>query len=427
MRVMRLISCASGRNMARMSIANPIGPTDPRTRLRSVDAVRGFALFGVLLINMYNFGAAYPEWTSLIDRMFYTASHSVFETKSWRLFATLFGFGFALQMLKAEAQAGRLWFYFRRLVILFIIGMVHVLFYKGDILMQFAMLGMILVAFRKVPKRALLVLTVVLLAVFPVGNVIVSLSENEPVAEAVAQLEETPSLAELRERPPYPGSLEELFERNAQRIPPRIWSDLLDSETSLAIFAMFLFGLYVGRSRFVHDIPRHLPLFRRVFGWGIGIGVTAAICEWVLTQYFGYSVFRENTASIEIRFLGDILFAYGSTALSLGYAAGIILLAHGLKWMPALRLLANVGKMALTAYLLGTLMFTMLFYSYGFGQLYLIGPAGTTAYAILFFSILIVFCAWWLRRFRFGPMEWAWRSLTYRKIQPLRLSKKASA
>ncbi len=427
MQVMRLISCASGRNMAGMSIANPIGPTDPRTRLRSVDAVRGFALFGVLLVNMYNFGAYYPEWTSLIDRMSLTAVHSVFETKSWRLFATLFGFGFALQMLKAEVQAGGLWFYFHRLMILFIIGMVHALFYEGDILMQYAMLGVILVAFRKVPKRVLLVLMVVLLAVMPVGNVIVSLSENEPVAEAVMQSQEIPSQAELREGHPYLGSLEDVFDRNARSIPPPIWSDLLDFETSLPILAMFLFGLYVGRSRIVHDIPRHLPLFRRVFGWGIGIGVTAAIGEWVLTQYFGYSVFRENTASTEIRFLGDILFAYGSTALSLGYAAGIILLAHGLKWMPALRLLANVGKMALTAYLLGTLMFTMLFYSYGFGQLYLIGPAGTTAYAILFFSILIVFCAWWPRRFRFGPMEWAWRSLTYRKVQPLRLSKKASA
>ena len=182
-----------------MSIANPIGPTDPRTRLRSVDAVRGFALFGVLLVNMYNFGAYYPEWTSLIDRMSLTAMHSVFETKSWRLFAILFGFGFALQMLKAEVQAGGLWFYFRRLMILFIIGMVHALFYEGDILMQYAMLGVILVAFRKVPKRVLLVLTVVLLAVMPVGNVIVSLSENEPVAEAVMQSQEIPSLAERRE------------------------------------------------------------------------------------------------------------------------------------------------------------------------------------------------------------------------------------
>jgi uncharacterized protein len=404
--------------MAGMSIDKPIGPTDPRARIRSVDAVRGFALFGVLLVNMYNFGAYSTEWTGMVDRIAFTAMHSVFETKSWRLFSFLFGFGFALQMLKAETQAaGSLWFYFRRLVILFVIGMAHALFYDGDFLMQYAALGLILVAFRKVRKRALLALALVLLAAFPVGNMIVSLSDDEPFAQS----EETQSLAERREGHPYLGSLADVFEANAPVIPPRIWSNLHSPESSLAVFAMFLLGLYVGRSRILHDVPQHLPLIRKVFGWGVGIGVTGATAEWLLGQYFGYAVFSENTASSEIQFLGDILFAYGSTALALGYAAGIVLLAQGQNWMPVVRSLENLGKLALTVYLSGTVMFTMLFYGYGFGQIFLIGPAGTTAYAILFFTIQVVFCAWWLRRFRFGPMEWVWRSLTYRKVQPLRL------
>ena len=410
--------------MAGMSIDKPIGPTDPRARIRSVDAVRGFALFGVLLVNMYNFGAYSTEWTGMVDRIAFTAMHSVFETKSWRLFSFLFGFGFALQMLKAETQAaGSLWFYFRRLVILFVIGMAHALFYDGDFLMQYAALGLILVAFRKVRKRALLALALVLLAAFPVGNMIVSLSDDEPFAQS----EETQSLAERREGHPYLGSLADVFEANAPVIPPRIWSNLHSPESSLAVFAMFLLGLYVGRSRILHDVPQHLPLIRKVFGWGVGIGVTGATAEWLLGQYFGYAVFSENTASSEIQFLGDILFAYGSTALALGYAAGIVLLAQGQNWMPVVRSLENLGKLALTVYLSGTVMFTMLFYGYGFGRIFLIGPAGTTAYAILFFTIQVVFCAWWLRRFRFGPMEWVWRSLTYRKVQPLRLPKKASA
>jgi uncharacterized protein len=372
----------------------------------------------VLLVNMYNFGAYSTEWTGMVDRIAFTAMHSVFETKSWRLFSFLFGFGFALQMLKAETQAaGSLWFYFRRLVILFVIGMAHALFYDGDFLMQYAALGLILVAFRKVRKRALLALALVLLAAFPVGNMIVSLSDDEPFAQS----EETQSLAERREGHPYLGSLADVFEANAPVIPPRIWSNLHSPESSLAVFAMFLLGLYVGRSRILHDVPQHLPLIRKVFGWGVGIGVTGATAEWLLGQYFGYAVFSENTASSEIQFLGDILFAYGSTALALGYAAGIVLLAQGQNWMPVVRSLENLGRLALTVYLSGTVMFTMLFYGYGFGQIFLIGPAGTTAYAILFFTIQVVFCAWWLRRFRFGPMEWVWRSLTYRKVQPLRL------
>ena len=85
-----------------------------------------------------------------------------------------------------------------------------------------------------------------------------------------------------------------------------------------------------------------------------------------------------------------------------------------------LRPLENLGRMALTVYLSGTLMFTSLFYGWGFGQLFLLGPAATTMYAVLFFVLQSMFCNWWLKRFRFGPAEWLWRSLTYLKIQPMR-------
>ena len=159
--------------MACMPGSERVGPTDPQARLRSVDAVRGFALFGVLLVNMYNFGADAPEWTGALDRAFSTLMHSVFETKSWRLFSLLFGFGFALQLAKVMShEGGSLWFYFRRLLILFVFGMAHALFFDGDILMEYAMLGLILVAFRNVRRRTLLVLACVLLAAFPVGNLV---------------------------------------------------------------------------------------------------------------------------------------------------------------------------------------------------------------------------------------------------------------
>jgi uncharacterized protein len=385
--------------------------------------VRGFALFGVLLVNMYNFGAYAAEWGGFFDRISFTVMHSVFETKSWRLFSLLFGFGFSLQMLKAETQAASLGFYFRRLVILLLIGMVHTLFYDGDILALYAALGILLLAFRKLETRFLLVLVVLLLAVSPVGNAI--LSANQGTLEL--STETAPTLAERREGHPYLGTVNEVIKTNATAMLRIIWTDPLGSESSVAVFAMFLLGLYVGRRRILHDIPQHLPLVRKAFYWGLGAGITSAVAEWLLGYHFGYTVFRANTASTGIRFLGDILFVYGSTALAVGYGAGIVLLAHGRKWMSALRLLENLGKMALTVYLSGTLMFTILFYGYGFGQLLLIGPTGVTAYAILFFSVQLVFCAWWLRRFRFGPMEWAWRSLTYWKVQPLRIVKTASA
>ena len=367
--------------MARMPVSERVGPTDPGARLRSVDAVRGFALFGVLLVNMYNFGADAPEWTGFLDRAFSTWMHSLFETKSWRLFSLLFGFGFALQLAEAMShEGGSLWFYFRRLTILFVFGMVHALFFDGDILMEYAMLGLILVAFRNVRPRTLLVLAFVLLAAFPVGNLV----HTESSDDLDAQWEDSLPLAELRVDHPYLGSPMDVFRENAFAIPPQIWSNLHGPESSLAIFSMFLLGLFVGRTRILHDVAPHLPLIRRVFGWGIGIGAASALAEWWLSQKYGYAVFTETTASSGVRFLGDMLFAYGSTALALGYGAGIVLLAQRPGWQTALRPFENLGRMALTVYLFSTVMFTTLFYGWGFGQLFLLGPAATTFYAVLF-------------------------------------------
>jgi uncharacterized protein len=404
--------------MVVMPSATLMSPIDPQARIRSVDAVRGFALFGVLLVNMFNFGAYNPEWTDPLDQAFLTLMHSVFETKSWRLFSMLFGFGFALQLSRILSQAdGSLWLYFRRLFILFVIGMAHALFYDGDILMEYAMLGVVLTAFRNMRPSWLLVLACMLLLAFPLGNLMHSLKADE-LSE---QSEDALPLAELRLDHPYLDSPLTVFRENAAAIPPQIWSNLHGPESSLAIFSMFLVGLYIGRRGILRDAKHHLGLIRRVFFWGISIGVICASLEWHLKHQFDYAVFQENRASDSVRFFGDMLFAYGSTALALGYGAGIVLLAQSPSWSRTLRPLQNLGRMALTVYLSGTLMFTTLFYGYGFGQIFLLGPAATTAWAVVFFLVQLLFCDYWMRRFRFGPAEWAWRSLTYLELQPLRL------
>ena len=109
-------------------------------------------------------------------------------------------------------------------------------------------------------------------------------------------------------------------------------------------------------------MPRNIFLsFAKCVAGASVLELLSAVTEWLLGQYYGYAVFRENTASVEIQFFGDILFAYGSTALALGYGAGIVLLAQGRKWKPVLRPLENLGRMGLTVYLSGTIMFTTAF------------------------------------------------------------------
>ena len=147
--------------------------------------------------------------------------------------------------------------------------------------------------------------------------------------------------------------------------------------------------------------------------------------ERILKATTGYEVFDDPQTTIALQFFGDVTFAYGSTILALGYAAGITLLAQHHRGRRLLAPLGAAGRMALTVYLSSSVMFGALFYGFAFGNVFWLGPAAVTGYAVLFFALLIVSCIWWTNRFRFGPMEWLWRALTYLKFQPMRLQEQS--
>ena len=123
---------------------------------------------------------------------------------------------------------------------------------------------------------------------------------------------------------------------------------------SCEVFAMFLLGLYVGRRRIFHDIPKHMQLIRRVFWWGLPIGLVSMGAERILNATTGYEVFGEQQATLLPQLFGDVLFVYGSTLLALGYAAGITLLAQHHRGRQLLYPLGAAGRMALTVYLSGS-------------------------------------------------------------------------
>jgi uncharacterized protein len=400
-------------------------PVDPRRRIEAVDMVRGFALFGVLLVNMFNFGSGGLFWNEPLDEFAWSVKRFFFETKSWRLFSLLFGFGFALQLARASELGSKfLPVYLRRMLILFAIGAGHALIYDGDILMLYAELGLILILFRNVSPRLLLVLSVALLAVFPIGRVATSLGGPTQVvraadyssrlAAATAEIEE-----DRRTHVIAVGSMREVMAANAHLTNPL--RRPFGPESSPAVFAMFLLGLYVGRRRIFQDVSKHTLLIQRVFWWGFPIGLASMGAERMLNATTGYEVFGEQHATVLPQLFGDVLFTYGSTSLALSYAAGITLLAQGERGRRVLAPLGAAGRLALTVYVSGSVMFGTLFYGFGFGQSFWLGPAAVTAYAVLFFTVQIVFSVWWTNRFRFGPLEWVWRALTYVTLPPMRL------
>jgi uncharacterized protein len=397
-----------------------VGPVAPDSRIVEIDMVRGFALFGVLLVNMYGFGADSITWSSASDKLAFAIMHVFFESKSWTLFSMLFGFGFAMQLERADARGlPILPTYLRRLAVLFALGAVHALLYDGDILMLYAELGLGLLVVRRLPTRTLLLFAAGLTLVFPLARLASTRERpagSNEIERARARLEQERSLHVYAF-----GSLAEVAADNANAIPADPLEDVTTPESGLAVFAMFLLGFSVGRSGFLRDIPGNAATLALVRAWGLGIGLGAMVVERVLAATAGYEVFRVQRAGPGVQLAGDLLFAFGSTALALSYAAALVLAAQTPGGRAALAPLARVGRLSLTVYLTQTLMFTTLFYGYGFGQAFRLGPAAVTGWAVALFAVQVVACQWWSRRFRFGPMELLWRSVTYLTWQPLRL------
>jgi uncharacterized protein len=263
-----------------------------------------------------------------------------------------------------------------------------------------------------------LVLAVALLAVFPVGRAMRSVITGDTAAIPAERADLDAArvlIEERRQTHPYSvGSVADVMKHNARFIPPLILTEnQWGPESDLAYFAMFLLGLYAGRRRIFHDVERHLPLARGMLRWGLAIGVSAMTVERILTLGWSYQVFGRGRIDVPLEFIGDLFFAYGSTALCFGYAAAIVLMARNVRLRRIVQPLGPVGRMALTVYLTQTLAFTTLFYGYGLGQAYRMGPAAVTASAVSIFGLQILGCAWWVKRYRFGPAEWLWRGLTY--------------
>lgn len=193
------------------------------------------------------------------------------------------------------------------------------------------------------------------------------------------------------------------------------YGDLLDSGRPFKVLAMFLLGLLIGRYRAWERLDHFAPLLRRVLALGLVIGLPMSLGQaWVA------GLPRETTMGGWRVLLDSALYALGVVPLALAYAAAFVLLWRIPGWQGRLAFLAPTGRMALTNYLMQTLIGITLFYGIGFGLGMRLGATWFPLLALLILIVQTLFSQWWLARYRFGPMEWVWRSLTYGRRQPLR-------
>jgi uncharacterized protein len=416
-------------------MARTARPVDSAERLILLDVLRGFALCGVFVANAYVYfsGRAYlprERAEELMSAPVDMVAHHLFEylvsSKAMTLFSFLFGLGFAIQLGRAEERgASIVSVYTRRLGVLLLLGFTHLfVLWHGDVLWNYAAVGFVLLLFRKVPDRRLLIWGLLLILGTPL--VFSALQKFVPLLASSPEIAQEQVRATMARTAAIRSRTLEAFASDSYLAGVRANASFylgfflvrpVFVSYLLVALGRFLLGLLAGRRRLFHDVGQHLPFFRRLLGWGlvvavVGNGVGALIPYlWdkeVLVRGHSWTFFRQFMAEAGI---------YGLAAF---YVAGLTLLFQRERWRRLLSVLAPAGQMALTNYLCQSVMGLLLFRGFGLGLIGKLGSASCLALIFGLFWVQVGVSHLWLARFRFGPVEWLWRSLTYGQLQPMR-------
>jgi uncharacterized protein len=391
-----------------------------RQRIVTLDIVRGFALLGILIMNMPGFVSSFfieadgsHLWTSPIDRGAELVRDMLFSGKFNSMFSLLFGIGFTIQFTRMQqllpGHATQL--YLRRLLILLAIGLLHAMFFwTGDVLHIYAALGLLLLlVMRHMSDRAIIVLILLLLA-YPAISGVARLLVTTPeitsmrVAEAKA-FEASNNLA-------YGSGT---FLTAAQE-HMREFAHFYDNRWSLwgtlgfyvQMATTMLLGVLIGRHRLAQRIPEFLPQIRRIQWWALGIGLACALTFGIIFEV------QRTPGPTLLKVIGSLAYTISRPALMIFYVLTIVRLAQLPTWQARFAPIAAAGRMPLTNYLLQTLICTTLMYGWGFGLWGKVGPATQLLLAFsIFFLIQVPLSVFWLRRFEYGPLEYLWRVATY--------------
>ncbi len=414
-----------------MTTSTPVAPVQQSERVQIVDILRGFALFGILFVNMTIFSRPFQSMllpadptAPWYDRAGEWLIHFLGESKFYSLFSLLFGLGLTLLMDRIEARGGKFVpLYMRRLLILLGIGLVHAfLIWVGDILILYAVIGFLLILFRKAKPRMLLTWAIVLMLLpflFNAGaTALVELGRSVP--EGAAQIDQVFTEVESGYRVDverayhvYPtGTFAEITRRRAYDYTSMGIAAFL--VMGFNVLAMFLLGVWFGKKQLFQNLDANRPFFRRLLTWGLIIGLAGNALY--ATLIMPLSRVQPSWTSL----LATAGLAVGAPLLMLAYVSAFCLLALSPAWGKRLQVLAPVGQMALTNYLTQSLVCTLIFYGYGLGLFGQMGMAAGIGLTIVIYLLQIPISHWWMKRFKYGPAEWLWRSLTYLKPQPMK-------
>ena len=403
-----------------------------KNRLITVDALRGFALLGIMLahfIYWYTAGPLPQEIYSKYQGIGATIASIFTELlvsgKFFAFFSFLFGLSFYLQMRGLEHdQKTFISRYAWRLTLLMIIGVLHHAMWQGDILSIYVPLGFVLLAMRKLNNMWILILGI-LLAINVPGKVYEAVNflvtkTGAPNFDSFANDAKQYNDIILK------GSWSTIFKYNLSRFITKFQFQI-DSGRIYITLGFFMLGTYAGRKKWFENLEDIRPTIKKICKKSALIMVIALVGG---LGIFGIdAAFKLGWQQNPIAgFIFSIFYQVYNAAMVVFFISGLTMLMYRSSWQKIFYPMAAVGKMALTSYIAQTVFGLLLFYGVGFGLYGKTSPGTNYIIAIGFFVLQVFFSRWYLKHFYFGPLEWLWRSGTYLKWQPfLRKSIKAPA
>jgi len=391
-------------------------PIQQAERSAVVDVLRGFALGGVIIANLASFvtfgmpGATAEAMTSMTWDKIYEFILTVFiDNKFITLFSLLFGYGFGVIMERVSQKGFDTSIFFsRRMIILFIAGMLHLFVWWGEVLHFYAFCGIFLFLFRKVSDKALIIWAVLLFFIpvaiaryFQIKLHILAPAERDPILEEYLMLSRSNNLLDI-------------FRGNWITYKYIFIDCLFDIRDFSEVLAKFLLGYYVLRKGYLKDISLHRESIRQMLLWSLPIAIL------YIGQTILFILQEIKIDFISVRLLLNAFVRTGILALSVTYACALILLYNS---RPSLKIFSGfryIGMISLTNYLTHTLTFILIFNGIGFGLMGKVHLIYTLPLGVMIYILQAFLSKWWTSRFQYGPAEWIWRQLSYWRRFPIR-------
>jgi uncharacterized protein len=389
-------------------------------RLPTLDILRGFALMGILIMNMPGFNTSFfveadgsHLWPGRVDQVAEMVREALFSGKFNSMFSMLFGIGFTIQFTRMQERDPEhaTGFYLRRLSVLAVFGVIHAwVFWPGDVLHTYAILGLLLVlGLRRVSDRTVMLLIAACI-LYPALSGALRVLVFTP--EMTAKQVQIAKAFELSNNAAYgQGGFFDMVRENT-RVMNYFYSGWQGLWGAIGWWTMMsltmLIGLLAGRRRWVQRTAELMPQIRRLTWIALAVGL---LCGVAFTLIFE---FNRTPGPSPIKVLGSVCYSLSRLGMMMFYVLVIVRLAQTVEWQRRLAPLAAAGRMPLTNYLMQTAICLLLFQSWGFGLWLKVGPAASLALSLfIFWAVQVPWSLWWLKRHERGPLEAFWARITY--------------